>query len=87
MLIRWHAVQLHGSSLHRSENAANKVKCQVEKSAAALLLEPRIGEHFDSIVTGTSKKGTWVQLLSMPVESKLVQGFKGSVRGNWGIVC
>jgi VacB/RNase II family 3'-5' exoribonuclease len=60
-----------------AENAANKVERQVEKSAAALLLESRIGEHFDSIVTGASKKGTWVRLLSVPVEGKLVQGFKG----------
>ena len=60
-----------------AENAANKVERQVEKSAAALLLESRIGEHFDSVVTGASEKGTWVRLLSEPVEGKLVQGFKG----------
>jgi VacB/RNase II family 3'-5' exoribonuclease len=60
-----------------AENAANKVERQVEKSAAALLLESRIGEHFDSIITGASEKGTWVRLLSVPVEGKLVQGFKG----------
>ena len=50
---------------------------QVEKSAAALLLESRIGEQFDSIVTGASDKGTWVRLLSIPVEGKLVQEFEG----------
>ncbi len=60
-----------------AENAANKVERQVEKSAAALLLESRIGERFDSVVTGASEKGTWVRLLSEPVEGKLVQGFKG----------
>jgi exoribonuclease R len=60
-----------------AENAANKVERQVEKSAAALLFESRIGEHFDSIVTGASEKGTWVRLLSVPVEGKLVRGFKG----------
>lgn len=60
-----------------AEDAANKVERQVEKSAAALLLESRIGEHFDSIVTGASEKGTWVRLLSVPVEGKLVQGFEG----------
>ncbi len=53
------------------------VERQVEKSAAALLLESRIGEQFDSIVTGTSENATWAQLLSMPVEGKLVQGFEG----------
>jgi exoribonuclease-2 len=53
------------------------VERQVEKSAAALLLESRIGEQFDAIVTGASEKGTWVRLLTIPVEGKLIQGFEG----------
>jgi ribonuclease R len=60
-----------------AEDAAKKVERRVEKSAAALLLESRLGEKFDSIVTGASEKGTWVRLLTMPVEGKLVQGFEG----------
>ena len=60
-----------------AEDAANKVERQVEKSAAALLLESRIGEQFDAIVTGASEKGTWVRLFSVPVEGKVVQGFEG----------
>ena len=60
-----------------AEDAATKVERQVEKSAAALLLESRIGEQFDSIVTGASEKGTWVRLLNIPVEGKLVDGFRG----------
>ena len=60
-----------------AENAANKVERRVGKSAAALLLEIRIGEQFDSIVTGASEKGTWVRLLTIPIEGKLVQGFEG----------
>jgi exoribonuclease R len=60
----------------KAEDAANKVERQVGKSAAALLLESRIGEQFDSIVTGASEKGTWVRLLTIPVEGKLVQGFE-----------
>jgi exoribonuclease-2 len=61
----------------QAEDVANKVERQVGKSAAALLLESRIGEQFDSIVTGASDKGTWVRLLTIPVEGKLVQGFEG----------
>ena len=60
-----------------AEDAAKKVERQVGKSAAALLLESRIGEQFDSIVTGASEKGTWVRLLTVPVEGKLMQGFEG----------
>ena len=60
----------------KAEDAANKVERQVQKSAAALLLESRIGERFDSIVTGASQKGTWVRLLTVPVEGKLVYGFE-----------
>jgi VacB/RNase II family 3'-5' exoribonuclease len=60
-----------------AEDAANKVERQVGKSAAALLLESRIGEQFDSIVTGASEKGTWVRLLEMPVEGRVVHGFEG----------
>ncbi len=61
----------------QAEDAANKVERQVGKSAAALLLESRLGEHFDSIVTGASEKGTWVRLLTIPIEGKLIHGFDG----------
>jgi VacB/RNase II family 3'-5' exoribonuclease len=59
------------------EDAADKVERQVDKSAAALLLDSRIGEQFDAVVTGASEKGTWVRLLPMPVEGKVVSGFNG----------
>ncbi len=64
------------------EDAAKKVERQVGKSAAAMLLESRIGESFDAIVTGASAKGTWVRLLSPPVEGRLVQGSDGVDVGN-----
>jgi exoribonuclease-2 len=59
------------------EDAAKKVERQVEKSAAAMLLESRIGEQFDAIVTGASDKGTWVRLMHPPVEGRLESGFEG----------
>jgi len=59
------------------ENAIKKVERQVEKSAAAMLLESRIGEQFDAIVTGAADKGTWVRILNTPVEGRLEIGFKG----------
>ncbi len=71
--------ELDQLALHctEAEDAANKVERQVAKSAAALLLERRIGERFDAIVTGASEKGTWVRLLTVPVEGKVVHGFSG----------
>ena len=59
------------------EDDAKKVERRVEKSAAALLLEPRLGERFDGVVTAASEKGTWVRVVTPPVEGKLVRGFEG----------
>jgi exoribonuclease-2 len=59
------------------EDNAKKVERQVEKAANAMLMESRIGEVFDSIVTGASPKGTWIRLLNPHVEGKLVKGFDG----------
>jgi exoribonuclease-2 len=64
------------------EDDANKVERLVGKSAAAMLLESRIGERFDAIVTGASEKGTWVRLLHPPVEGRLIHGFEGANVGD-----
>ncbi len=61
----------------QQEDGADKVERHVRKSAAALLLERRIGERFDAVVTGASEKGTWVRVFDPPVEGKLVHGFEG----------
>lgn len=64
------------------EDAVKKVERQVEKSAAAMLLEPRIGEQFDGIITGAASKGTWVRLFNPPIEGRVIQGFEGADVGH-----
>ncbi|QEL16797.1 RNB domain-containing ribonuclease [Limnoglobus roseus] len=58
------------------EDAARKVERQVRKSAAALFLSGRVGEVFDALVTGASEKGTWVRVLTPPVEGRLLAGYQ-----------
>jgi exoribonuclease II len=50
-----------------------KVERQVSKSAAVLLLEGRVGECFDGVVTGAADKGTWVRIFEPPVEGRIVR--------------
>jgi len=59
------------------EDDADKVERLVRKAAAALLLEQRVGQLFDGVVTGASEKGTWVRIFSPPAEGKLIHGFDG----------
>ena len=70
---------LEGLAAHctRQEDAANKVERQVRKAAAAMVIAPRLGERFDAVVTGASGKGTWVRVLTPPVEGRLVRGEAG----------
>ena len=61
----------------RQEDGANKVERQLRKSEAALLLESRIGQRFDGVVTGASDKGVWVRVFAPPAEGKLVTKSSG----------
>jgi len=71
--------ELSGLALHCTDQETNaaKVERQVSKSAAALLLAPRIGERFDGLVTGASEKGTWVRIVHPATEGRVVRGFAG----------
>ncbi len=60
----------------QKEDDADKVERKLNKAAVALLLEDRVGERFEALVTGAAAKGTWVRILDPPVEGKLVEGNK-----------
>ncbi|HEY3049227.1 MAG TPA: RNB domain-containing ribonuclease [Polaromonas sp.] len=59
------------------ENNASKVERQVLKAAGAWLLQGRIGEVFNAIVTGAAAKGTYVRISSPLLEGRVVRGFEG----------
>jgi VacB/RNase II family 3'-5' exoribonuclease len=71
--------ELHRLAAHCTEQEGNaaRVERQVRKSAAAMLLAARVGEHFDAVVTGASDKGTWVRISPPLAEGRVVRGFEG----------
>ena len=66
----------------RQEDAAQKVERRMRKSEAALVLEPRIGQRFDGLVTGSTPEGVWVRIFSPPAEGKLLAGAAGLTVGD-----
>jgi len=59
------------------EDNARRVERQVQKAAAALLLQRRVGERFEGVITGASEKGTWVRIVRPQVEGRVVRGIQG----------
>jgi exoribonuclease-2 len=55
---------------------------QDRKRAAALQLRGRIGDSFKAVVTGVSKKATWIKLEPSGIEGRLVRGRKGLTTGS-----
>jgi exoribonuclease-2 len=68
------AGELQALAVHctQQEDAAQKVERRVRKSEAALVLQSRIGQQFDAIVTGASAADTWVRIFGPPAEGKLM---------------
>jgi exoribonuclease R len=55
----------------------SKEERRARKRAAALSLRDRIGETFRAIVSGTSKKATWLTIEPDEIEGRLVRGRRG----------
>ena len=55
----------------------SKEERRARKRAAALSLRDRIGETFRAIVSGTSKKATWLTIEPNETEGRLVRGRRG----------
>ncbi len=68
------ASELQDLALHctQQEDASKKVERQLRKSDAALLLQSQIGQTYDAIITGRTASGTFVRVLSPPVEGMLM---------------
>lgn len=66
-----------GEACTKREDDATKVERRVRKSAVAMVMKGDIGQEYQALVTGASEKGTWVRLVSPPVEGKLIEGFRG----------
>lgn len=50
---------------------------RARKRAAALSLRDRVGETFHAVVSGTSRKATWLRILPGEIEGRLVRGRRG----------
>ena len=59
------------------EDAARKVRRNMDKRMAAVALRNRIGQSFSAVVTGVTPKGVFVRVLGPPVEGRLMHGEKG----------
>jgi VacB/RNase II family 3'-5' exoribonuclease len=67
----------HSTWLSGREKGSKKVERFMRKAAAAVLLQDRIGELFDALVTGASEKGTYARLITPPAEGRIIQGEHG----------
>ncbi|HVS61009.1 MAG TPA: RNB domain-containing ribonuclease [Gemmatimonadaceae bacterium] len=57
------------------------------KRAGALVLRDRVGETFRAVVSGTSRKATWLRIVPDDIEGRLVRGRRGlSVGDEAGVV-
>ena len=70
---------VHGFIDFEFANVADRAKKErlERKRAAAAGLQDNIGDVFDAVVSGTSRKATWIVLAPASIEGRLVRGRKG----------
>ena len=61
------------------EQTTKKVERSIEKSVIATMLEKRIGEQFDAVVSGVKGNKVWIKIGDPPVEGSLQGGGKAKV--------
>lgn len=62
---------------NEQERAARKVERKMRKIVAATVMQRRVGERFDAIVTGITEHGTFARILRPPVDGRIEQGERG----------
>lgn len=67
----------HASWLTDREKGSKKAERFMRKAVAAVLLQDKIGKTFEAFVTGAADKGTYVRLIALPAEGRIVEGAQG----------
>lgn len=65
-------LEAHALRCTEAEDLSKKLERFTRKCAEAILLETRIGETFDGVVSGVSEAGIWARIVTPPVEGKLL---------------
>ena len=68
--------ELNATAEHcnEQERAARKVERKMRKVVAATVMQNRVGQNFDAIVTGKNASGTFARILRPPVDGRIVKG-------------
>jgi exoribonuclease-2 len=59
---------------NEQERAARKVERKMRKIVAATVMQNRVGQDFEAIVTGKTASGTFARILRPPVDGRIVKG-------------
>ena len=71
--------ELEALAAHCTEraSAADKVERRLRKSAAAIFLQPRLGEDFEATVTGVKNGKVYARLVDPPIDGRVTRNEHG----------